>query len=202
MTRNDVGGDGFSRRSLLSGLAVGSLSALAGCQSLTGGRGESTPTATQTATPTETPAPLEATWETETTTDATATVVNGSLSAGALDLSVTKCNRAQAIAMLGAVEGTLTVSFDYTTETEGYWEVPFVQIRSNGTTVYTVKEDDFNGIKIGRATTKTGTVETTVQVDGMTSLVFGIKESSHCRNLDHGTTRFRISNLTVERAAE
>lgn len=216
-------GCGITRRTLLGSLSTGVLLAGAGCQSGDGTTEDpsgtqtdtatatrtttSTPTETetptQTETPTETPTlPDDVEWETETTDDASATVVDGSLSGGEHELSVNQCNRARATADLGSQNGTLSISFEYETRTDGYWEDPFFEVRSDGTTVYSVRDDENNTIKKGQATTKTGSVETTVTVDGQTSIVFGIEESSHCENFDHGETAFDVSDLTVEPAAE
>jgi len=187
---------------------MGASVGLAGCSSLLPGSGdddtpteEETPQEEETSTTEETADNgLAVDWETETTTDATASVVNGSADGGVLEFSVVQCNSATANGLLGELDTELQISFDYEVDPDQWYESRVFEVLVDDAVVYDSRNDDEVSIRAEQGTVTTGTVETSVDVDGATTVRLGLEPSDVCSNADHGETQFTVSALDIEPA--
>jgi len=106
-----------------------------------------------------------------------------------LSFRVYKCSYAQASTRLGSVDGNVSLSFDFRTRSEEWYEVPFAAVVVDGQTVF---KDNVN---IEEYDSRSGTFEVNVSVDGEARVVLGIQESRYCRNSDHADTFFDAEEL-------
>ena len=145
-------------------------------------------------------------------------------SGSSLDLSVYKTSWTWATADLGSLTGSIAVSFDYTTTSDGWWEEPFASISTNGGgpisvagcigsnllpscatagQIYAVADiHEPNPIQIAPYATRTGSISQTLSVSGATQIAFGIVPSDYSRNGDHFNTYFSLRNISVTSVPE
>lgn len=162
---------------------------------------------------------LPLTWTFQ-SSDAANTSASGS--GGSLDLSVYKNNWVLATADLGSLSGSVTISFDYTTVMDGWWEHPFASISTGGAGAISVEgcakaSDLYAGncpqaqnvyahgyydIAIWVGATRTGAISRTFDVSGPTTIGFGIVPSDFATNGDHANTYFHLRNITASSVPE
>lgn len=186
----EAGAKTLRRRAFVGTVAIGASVGLAGCSSLTGRFSEDDTTDDG----------LTADWETETTENASASVVDGSADGGELEFSVVQCNSALAEGSLGELDTELQIAFNYDVDPDEWYESRVFEVLVDGDVVYDTSDDEYVSIDAEQGTVTTGSVYTSVDVDGDTTVRLGLEPSEPCANPDHGETRFTVSALDIERA--
>lgn len=149
-------------------------------------------------------------WTTNIINDASSTVTDNNIS-----LRIYKESWATAITSLGQLEGTLEINFNYSTSSDGWWEYPLVSLSNGVDSNFLIPEcgkaDNFgdksicgdnianptNGMPMLAYSQTSGLFTTSVEVDGLTDLIFAIVPSIWYMNGDHSNTYFDITNISL-----
>ncbi|MBU7047934.1 MAG: DUF2341 domain-containing protein [Theionarchaea archaeon] len=118
-----------------------------------------------------------------------------------LRLRVYRCYNVEVYKDIGTYSTQLAFRYDWKTKTDNWWEYPGWKVLENGIEVSRTVLSGTD-VQVGRAITKTGTVEAKATLDGSSRLLYGIYQSIYCVIPDHANTYFWIDNIRVRKYTE